>query len=441
MRIDVVTLFPSMIQAPLGDGLVGRAVAEGRASVHCTDPRTFTTDRHHTVDDTPYGGGAGMLMKPDVLAAAVAHVRALAPEPAWVVAMTPAGKPLGQAKLAALARRPRLVLVAGRYEGMDQRFLDTVDEELSIGDYVLTGGELAALVVIDGVVRLLPGTVGNPESVATDSFSAGLVEHAQYTRPPVFDALDVPEVLLGGDHARIAAYRRADALRRTAERRPELLAEVPLDPVDRATLEARPRPLRVGVLVVAPPGLADDPRALAALQAAIARLAVGYSLACVALVSVEPFEASPSNSGALDADPGPDREWPDGDSRRLRDARRGRERAAADARAAARASVSVGALPAATAHLDATLPGARWRALVVGAPVAETVGPAVARSEAATRGLVLVVGLPAARPELDTAIAARLEGFVRAPRADRAAGSLGLVAGLAVTLDRVIGER
>lgn len=259
MRIDVVTLFPELFEGPLGVGLVGKALAEGRADLGFIDPRAFTSDRHRTVDDAPYGGGAGMVMKVEPLAQAIEQARGA---DGRVLLMSPQGAPLSQASLQRWAQAPHLVLVAGRYEGFDERVRDLVDEEVSLGDYVLTGGEYAALVVIDGVVRLLPGTLGNQESHETDSFSDGLLEHPQYTRPASFRGAPVPDVLTSGDHGRIARWRREQALLRTRARRPDLLARVPLSAADRSALwstpPARPRPM---LAVEAPP----DPERLAAL--------------------------------------------------------------------------------------------------------------------------------------------------------------------------------
>jgi tRNA (guanine37-N1)-methyltransferase len=230
VRIDVVTIFPGVFGPFLEESILGSAVRRGLLAVGVHDLRAWTRDRHRTVDDAPYGGGPGMVLKPEPL---VAAVEALAgpkgpARRARVVLLSPQGERLDQAGLARLAREEHLVLVCGRYEGVDQRAIDlAVDLELSIGDYVLSGGELPALVVIEGIARLLPGAVGNPESVASDSFQAGLLEGPHYTRPPVFGGLAVPEVLRSGDHAAVARWRAERARERTRRRRPDLLRTAP----------------------------------------------------------------------------------------------------------------------------------------------------------------------------------------------------------------------
>jgi tRNA (guanine37-N1)-methyltransferase len=230
MRIEVVTLFPELIRSALTAGVLGRAVQRGLLEVGTEDPRGHTRDVHRTVDDRPYGGGPGMVMKPEPLTAAIAAAAGRVPAGTLRVALSAQGELLTQSRLAALARSPGLVLVAGRYEGIDERVLArSIDLELSIGDYVLSGGELAALVVIDGVARLLPGALGDERSSVEESFAEGLLEGPQYTRPEVFAGLAVPPVLLSGDHAAIRRWRLQQALGRTAERRPDLLARVALD--------------------------------------------------------------------------------------------------------------------------------------------------------------------------------------------------------------------
>jgi len=261
MRIDVVTLFPELFESPLQLGLVGKSIAAGRAEIGFVELRSFAEDRHRTVDDEPYGGGAGMVMKPEPLRRAIEHARSRSAGGGHVVMLTPQGRPLSQADLSRYAAMPHLILVAGRYEGFDERARRFADEEVSLGDFVMTGGEIAALAIIDGVVRLLPGTVGNEASIEHDSFSAGLLEHAQYTRPPELDGHRVPEVLLGGDHAKIARARQADALARTRRLRPELLARRGFDEEARAMLEATASalpPISV-VIAVKPSALAIDP--------------------------------------------------------------------------------------------------------------------------------------------------------------------------------------
>ncbi len=230
MRIEVVTLFPELIRGALTAGVLGRAVQRGLLEVGTEDPRAHTRDVHRTVDDRPYGGGPGMVMKPEPLTAAIAAAAGRVPAGTLRVALSAQGAVLTQARLAALAGAPALVLVAGRYEGIDERVLTrSIDLELSIGDYVLSGGELAALVVIDGVARLLPGVLGDERSSVEESFTEGLLEGPQYTRPEVFEGLAVPPVLLSGDHAAIRRWRLKQALGRTAERRADLLARVALD--------------------------------------------------------------------------------------------------------------------------------------------------------------------------------------------------------------------
>jgi len=235
-QFDVVTLFPGMFRSPLEESILRRAQDRGLIRVAVHDLRSFTRDRHRVVDDTPYGGGAGMVLKPEPIFAAV---RALNPGgAATVVMLTPQGKPFTQALAAALAARDHLILVCGRYEGFDERVrLGLEAREVSIGDYVLTGGEVPALVVIDAVARLVPGVLGDADSAREDSFATGLLDHPQYTRPPVFEGLAVPEPLLSGDHGRIRRWRRKEALRRTRARRPDLLARAPLSDEDRALLE------------------------------------------------------------------------------------------------------------------------------------------------------------------------------------------------------------
>jgi tRNA (guanine37-N1)-methyltransferase len=227
LRIDVVTIFPSLFEPFVRETMVGIAVREGLATIAVHDLRGWTTDRHHAVDDAPYGGGPGMVMKPEPL---VAAVEALAGpkgpgRAAHAVLMSPQGRRLDQPLLAGLAERPHLVLVCGRYEGVDQRAIDlAIDEEISLGDYVLSGGEVPAMALIEGVVRLLPGVLGNPESARSESFQAGLLEGPQYTRPPRFRGLEVPEVLRSGDHAAVERWRAEQARWVTQRRRPDLLA-------------------------------------------------------------------------------------------------------------------------------------------------------------------------------------------------------------------------
>jgi tRNA (guanine37-N1)-methyltransferase len=243
VRIDVVTIFPDYL-APLSLSLPGKAQEAGLLEVHVHDLRTWTHDRHRTVDDTPYGGGAGMVMKPDPWGEALDALAAEG-EPPVVVVPTPSGEPFTQALAEELATRPRLLFACGRYEGIDQRVVEHARtrwevREVSIGDYVLNGGEVAALVMTEAVVRLLPGFMGNPASLAEESHGAdGLLEYPVYTKPPSWRGLDVPDVLFSGHHAQIARWRRDQALRRTAERRPDLVERLDpdrLDERDRAAL-------------------------------------------------------------------------------------------------------------------------------------------------------------------------------------------------------------
>ncbi len=221
-RARVLTLFPEMFPGPLGHSLAGRALERGGWSLDTIDIRQFASDRHRSVDDTPFGGGAGMVMRADVVDAAMAA--AVIPG-APLVALTPRGRPLTQARIAALASGPGVVLLCGRYEGVDQRVIEMRGmEEVSIGDYVLSGGEPAAMVLLDACVRLLPGVMGAAESGVEESFSGGLLEYPHYTRPAVWQGRPVPGVLLGGNHGAIAAWRRAEAERITRERRPDLWA-------------------------------------------------------------------------------------------------------------------------------------------------------------------------------------------------------------------------
>ena len=220
MRIDVLTLFPELFPGPLGASVIGRAVERGLVEVAAVNMRDFAADARGTVDDKPYGGGPGMLMLPEVCTRAVEAVRR--PE-SLVVLTTPRGEPFSQRIAAELAELEHLVIVAPHYEGVDQRAIDlAVDREISIGDYVLSGGTLAAMVIADAVIRLLPGVLGDDESSADDSFSAGLLEYPQYTRPPEFRGRRVPEVLLQGDHGKVAEFRRRCAEALTRERRPDL---------------------------------------------------------------------------------------------------------------------------------------------------------------------------------------------------------------------------
>jgi tRNA (guanine37-N1)-methyltransferase len=241
VRIDIVTLFPAMLEAPLRESILGRARARGLVDIRLHDLREHAAGRHRVTDEPPFGGGGGMILKPEPLAAAIDTLRAAgsAEAPAHVILLGPAGRRFSQAVARELARRPHLVLVCGRYEGVDERVSEQlVDEELSIGDYVLTGGEPAALVVADAVTRLLPGVLGDEDAPARDSFARGLLEHPQYTRPEVFRGASVPDVLRSGDHGRIARWRALMSLWRTWQRRPDLLETADLTPEEQKWTDA-----------------------------------------------------------------------------------------------------------------------------------------------------------------------------------------------------------
>jgi len=229
MRIDILTIFPGMFRGPFEESIVKRAVESGLVQIFFHDIRDYASDRHRTVDDYPFGGGQGMLMKPEPLFAAVEDVQGQAPERGPIVLLTPQGRLFDQEVAVELARQDRLILICGHYEGVDARVHEHLaTDEISIGDYVLSGGELAAMVVVDAVVRQIPGALGSPLSSADDSFAQGLLEHPQYTRPAEFRGMSVPEVLLSGNHGEIARWRRQQSLLRTARRRPDLLARADL---------------------------------------------------------------------------------------------------------------------------------------------------------------------------------------------------------------------
>ncbi len=238
MRIDVVTIFPPLVEAVAAHGVTGRAVERELLALHCWSPRDYSDDRFRRIDDRPYGGGPGMVMEYLPLMRAVAAAQAADPRPVRVAYLSPQGRPLDQAGVEELAARERLLLVAGRYEGVDERFIAAaVDEEWSIGDYVLSGGELGAMVIIDAVARQLPGVLGHEASAAQDSFVNGLLDCPHYTRPELVDGRAVPAVLLSGDHAAIERWRRKQALGRTWQRRPELIERLALDETQRVLLQ------------------------------------------------------------------------------------------------------------------------------------------------------------------------------------------------------------
>ncbi|WP_147145438.1 tRNA (guanosine(37)-N1)-methyltransferase TrmD [Oceanithermus desulfurans] len=228
MRYTVLTLFPRLIEPWMQEALLAKAVQRGLIEIRVRDIRNYAKDKHRQVDDYPYGGGAGMVLRPDVVVAAIED-QLPADE---VILLTPAGEPLRQPLAEELAAKDHLVLVSGRYEGIDARVENFVTREVSIGDFVLMGGEVAALAVIEATARLVPGVLGDPESHRLDSFSWGLLDYPQYTRPPEFRGLKVPEVLTSGHHGKVAEWRRREALKRTLERRPDLLAHARLNPED-----------------------------------------------------------------------------------------------------------------------------------------------------------------------------------------------------------------
>lgn len=239
MRVDVITIFPEMFTSPLEASIVGNARERGLIRVDTHDLRDWTHDTHRTVDDAPYGGGPGMVMKPEPIFDAVEAVTALDSIRPTVVFFTPAGQVLDQDLVEELATHERLLLVCGRYEGFDERAYELADVRVSIGDYVLTGGELPAMVLIDAVARQLPGVLGHEDSAADETFSDGLLEYPQYTRPASFRGMDVPEILRSGDHGKIAAWRREQSVLRTAQDRPDLIECAELTPAERELVQER----------------------------------------------------------------------------------------------------------------------------------------------------------------------------------------------------------
>jgi tRNA (guanine37-N1)-methyltransferase len=256
MKFDVVTVFPDLVEQITRVGVVGRARASGLLDLGVHDLRDFTTDRHRTVDDAPYGGGPGMVLKVEPFLRAVDHVRQRRGEPRAVILMSPQGETFTHEAAVRMSRLDHVVLLCGRYQGVDERVREQVaTEEISIGDYVLSGGELAAAVVIDAVSRQVPGVVGNSESVATDSFVRRMLDCPTYTRPASLNGREVPEVLVSGDHAEIRRWRKREAVKRTLRRRPDLLRRARLDDEERECLrELRAR----GTRESAPPAVADD---------------------------------------------------------------------------------------------------------------------------------------------------------------------------------------
>lgn len=235
MIFDILTLFPEFFASPLQQSIIGKAIAKGLLTVNTHNIRDYTQDRHRTTDDCPYGGGHGMVMKAEPIVRAVEDIRKNGE--AKVILTTPQGAPFTQKMAGDLALVPRLIIICGRYEGYDERIRSFVDMEVSIGDYVLTGGEIPALAIVDSVGRLLPGVLGEPESKEHDSFTDGLLEYPQYTRPEEFSGLKVPDVLLSGHHAEIERWRRQESLKRTLLRRPGLLKDARLTDADKRYLE------------------------------------------------------------------------------------------------------------------------------------------------------------------------------------------------------------
>lgn len=238
MRVDIITLFPSMFKSPFEETIIKRAQQNGLIEIHLHNLRDFTTDRHRTVDDVPFGGGAGMVMKVEPIYKAISHIKAEVGEKARVILLSPQGKTFSQKLAFQLVKEKNLILICGRYEGVDERVREyLVDEEISIGDYVLSGGEIAAMVIVDAVVRLLPGAVGDKRSIKEDSFYRGLLDYPQYTRPAKFLNWEVPEVLRSGNHQKIREWRKRKMLEKTLLRRPDLLEKTKLTSEERKLLE------------------------------------------------------------------------------------------------------------------------------------------------------------------------------------------------------------
>ena len=238
MRIDILTLFPEMLAGPFDHSIIGRARDAGVLEIAVHNPRDYTEDKHHVVDDYAYGGGPGMVMKPEPIFECVEAVQAMAEPPGRVVLLTPQGRLLNHDVVEELAREPRLIVICGHYEGLDERVREfLVDDEISVGDYVLSGGEPAAIVLVDTVARHQPGVLGSEASLEEESQAQGLLEYPQYTRPAVFRDMPVPEILLSGHHAEIAKWRRRHSILRTARRRPDLLAKADLTPAERRLVE------------------------------------------------------------------------------------------------------------------------------------------------------------------------------------------------------------
>jgi tRNA (guanine37-N1)-methyltransferase len=247
LNFTIVTLFPAMFESPLNHSILKKAQEKGLISIVLVNPRDYTTDRHRITDDYPYGGGQGMVMKPEPLVAAIEGVKIRMPR-AKVILLSPQGRVFNQASAAELAKEEELVLICGRYEGVDERVKDFIDDEISIGDYTISGGEPAAIVVIDAVSRLVPGVLGNARSAGDESFSNGLLEYPQYTRPEEFRGAKVPEALLSGDHERIRQWRRQMSVRQTQKRRPDLIGRVDLSPEEKELICNQRAPVYVALL-------------------------------------------------------------------------------------------------------------------------------------------------------------------------------------------------
>lgn len=239
MQLDILTLFPGMFRGPFDESIVQRAVERGLVRIGIHDIRDYADGRHRVVDDYAYGGGPGMVMKPEPIAAALAAVTGAGDIRGHVVLLTPQGRKFSQAIAQEYAQKPRLTLICGHYEGVDERVRNLVDDELSLGDFVLSGGEPATIAVVDAVVRLVPGVLGSEESLTEESHAAGLLEYPQYTRPPSFRGQDVPAILLSGNHQEVARWRRLQSILRTSQRRPDLLLQAELTPAEEAWLQAQ----------------------------------------------------------------------------------------------------------------------------------------------------------------------------------------------------------
>jgi len=404
MKIQIVTIFPELFGSALTVGMLGKAIGIGALDVGFVDPRDFATDKRRSIDDIPYGGGPGMVMRADLM------IEAIQKAGGHAVMLTPRGAPLTQAHLSRWSKLDSLVLVAGRYEGIDERVTAAVAEQVSLGDFVLSGGEYAALAIVDGVARLLPEVLGNAASLEHESFVSGLLEHAQYTRPVEVSGAPVPEVYRGGDHASIASARRAEALARTRQVRPDLLARLGISDDDRDVLASLPSAAVAITVVMHPSGTpAEWP------LEDWARLVAAYGLAGWTIVA--PTDHADVLRARLAALALP-RRAPAGRSRRAR-AQAAREAGAAAAWSRALASIQLGEVPppGPTVEVVWATPEPRPAAKVP--------------EHISGRALVLVLG---GEPPEGAALlpAARVVAWMN---------RLGPVAGPAVVLDRLLGER